>query len=96
MDLLVIITTSAQFTGCDYFQNVLPGQTYDVFSPGYGNNYQSGINCRMFVSYNFKLIKEVILIFIGWRAQGPVNSKLVLNCIDVIFPEVIFLVLNYK
>ncbi|KAJ6649089.1 hypothetical protein Bhyg_04322 [Pseudolycoriella hygida] len=38
----------AQFAGCDYMQNLNPGQTYDIFSPGYGTNqpYVSGTNCR--------------------------------------------------
>ncbi|XP_037047207.1 uncharacterized protein LOC119081992 [Bradysia coprophila] len=37
-----------QYTGCDYQQNMVLGQTYDIFSPGYGTNqlYPSGRNCR--------------------------------------------------
>lgn len=68
VNALLITSTRAQFNGCDYFQNVVPGQTYDIFSPGYGNSYVAGTNCR-------------------WRAQGPVNSKLTLNCIDMSLPQ---------
>ncbi|KAJ6647070.1 Venom serine protease 34 [Pseudolycoriella hygida] len=68
--LIVFFTSSAQsqFTGCDYFQSVVPGQTYDVFSPNYGGYYPGGTNCR-------------------WRAVGPTNSKLIVNCIDVTLPQ---------
>lgn len=48
--ILVVSFTSAfaQFTNCDYMQNMIIGQTYDIFSPGYGTNqfYPSGTNCR--------------------------------------------------
>lgn len=42
------VAAFTQFTGCDYFQSLTPGQTYDVFSPGYLANqfYPSGTNCR--------------------------------------------------
>lgn len=38
----------AQYTNCDFMQNMIVGQTYDIFSPGYGTNqiYTTGTNCR--------------------------------------------------
>lgn len=56
--VLLLVSVRSQFTGCDYFQNAVPGQTYDVFSPGYGNYYQSGTNCR-------KL--QVMLVWSVWN-----------------------------
>lgn len=71
--MVVLSTTSvlAQYTGCDYLQNLNPGQTYDVFSPGYatGQPYTSGTNCR-------------------WRAVGPLNYQIRLNCFDMRLPQV--------
>lgn len=46
--MLSISSALAQYTNCDYLQNIVIGQTYDIFSPGYGTNqlYTSGTNCR--------------------------------------------------
>lgn len=39
---------SDHFENCDFFQNVIPNKTYDIFSPGYENasNYPSNTTCR--------------------------------------------------
>jgi hypothetical protein len=32
--------------GCDYYQEVAAGQTFQVFSPNYPSNYPKGVDCR--------------------------------------------------
>ena len=36
----------AASSGCTYYQDVVPGETYSVLSPSYPNNYPSGADCR--------------------------------------------------
>lgn len=36
----------AQDSNCDFHQEVVAGQTYQLFSPRYPNNYGPGISCR--------------------------------------------------
>lgn len=35
---------------CNYQQSMVPGQTYQLFSPGYGNNYAAGLSCSWLAS----------------------------------------------
>jgi hypothetical protein len=51
---LLLLTTAATVIGgaaqvspgCNYYQDVAAGQTFQVFSPNYPNNYPAGTNCR--------------------------------------------------
>ena len=51
---LLLLTTGAFVTrdaaaaspGCNYYQDVAAGQTFQVFSPNYPSNYPGGVDCR--------------------------------------------------
>jgi hypothetical protein len=43
---LVIGDAAAASPGCTYYQDVAAGQTFQVFSPNYPNNYPKGADCR--------------------------------------------------
>lgn len=60
------------FHGCDYFQNVEVGKSYDIFSPEYNQNgvfNREGMDCR-------------------WSAVATEGHILVLECDDVYMPLV--------
>ncbi|XP_055531865.1 venom serine protease-like [Wyeomyia smithii] len=42
----VVSIAKAQYTGCDYYQQLASGQTYAVYSPNYGNLYPANTYCR--------------------------------------------------
>lgn len=33
-------------SNCDYYQSMTVGTTYNVYSPGYPQNYAAGVDCR--------------------------------------------------
>lgn len=44
--LFVVVFGVSEITAqCNYEQPVYPGNTYQVFSPGYANNYVAGLSC---------------------------------------------------
>jgi hypothetical protein len=43
---LVVEQAAAASAGCNYYQNVAAGQTFQVFSPNYPFNYPKGADCR--------------------------------------------------
>lgn len=65
------------FADCDYFQNLVPDKSYDIYSPGYaaatvtdGNNsYAPNTQCR-------------------WLAVAPKEHTIRLQCEDVALPKV--------
>ncbi|KAJ2940867.1 hypothetical protein O0L34_g10127 [Tuta absoluta] len=69
-----------QDANCDYQQNVQPGQTYYVYSPGYPNNYTPGVTCRWIAycpsGYNCRLnCNEIRLPF----SQGCTQDRLLIS-----------------
>ncbi|CAH0596907.1 unnamed protein product [Chrysodeixis includens] len=44
--LWLVTYSAAQDANCDFAQNVTPGQTYYITSPGYPQNYRGGVECR--------------------------------------------------
>jgi hypothetical protein len=43
---IVIGGAAGQSAGCNYNQAIAAGQTLQVFSPNYQQNYTGGVNCR--------------------------------------------------
>lgn len=63
---------STNFDGCDYFQNIVIGKIYYIYSPGFeqGNQpYKKNTNCR-------------------WSAETSIGYTLALNCTTVVIPSV--------
>lgn len=47
--LLVVKSTTGvdnSFVGCDYYENILLGHVYDVFSPNFPEKYEPNTMCR--------------------------------------------------
>lgn len=63
---------NSKFNGCDYFQNIIIGKMYYIYSPGFdqGNQpYKGNTNCR-------------------WSAETSIGYTLALNCTTVVIPSV--------
>jgi len=43
---VVIGDAAGASAGCNYYQDVAAGQTFQVFSPNYPSNYPAGADCR--------------------------------------------------
>lgn len=70
--LIDVILAIKPFHGCDYFQNVEVGKSYDIFSPEYNRNgvfNREGMDCR-------------------WDAVAPAGHILLLECDDFYMPLV--------
>lgn len=82
--LIDVILAVKPFHGCDYFQNIEVGKSYDIFSAAYAN--LDGMFSR-----------EVSQC--RWEALAPVGYILVLECDEVYMPLVrlqFFLLLVYR
>jgi hypothetical protein len=42
---ILLVDAVSTLDDCVYYQEVAAGQSFDVFSPNYPNNYPSGISC---------------------------------------------------
>lgn len=60
---------------CDYLQSLIPGETYQVFSPGYSNYYYAGYTCSWLAIAppGYKVILDCSII------QIPCEDTLVVN-----------------
>lgn len=71
--LFTVLFANSKITNeCDYFQNIIIGKVYYIYSPGFEHGsqpYKKNTNCR-------------------WSAETSIGYILALNCTTVVIPSV--------